>query len=123
MNTPAVNIPELFTLRMTPEEVAATRTVNRVLLWDQNLRDKSLEDYDWQANRNLVVWRVVERGWPRDWVAIYNLYGEAGVLDAIKKIPLLGKRDISFLTKFFDIPKSELACCNREPWRPPYWLD
>ncbi len=123
MNTELLNIPELFTMLFTPEQVSAIRYPHRALLWDQNLQDKELADYDWQANRNLVVWRVVERGRPEDWVAIYKLYGEAGVIEGIKKIPLLRKKEISFITQFFDIPKVELACCNREPWRPPYWLD
>jgi len=51
------------------------REVNPALLWEYNL-----VDFDYQAMRKQVVQRVIERGWPDDFQAIFNLYGMDGVV-------------------------------------------
>lgn len=50
------------------------KEVNPKLLWEYDL-----SDFDYQDMRNIVVQRVIERGWPDDFYAILNLYGEEGV--------------------------------------------
>lgn len=81
-------------------------TLSPALLWDQDLTA-----FDWQANRVLVVQRVVERGWPNDFLAAFNMYGgEIGVREIIKDIPYLSDKDMHFVCTYFDLKKEELKC-------------
>lgn len=82
------------------------RSISSALLWDQDL-----SHFDWQANRVLVVQRVIERGWPDDYCAAFDLYGgEQGVREIIKDIPYLSDKDIHFVCAYFDLPKEQLKC-------------
>jgi hypothetical protein len=71
--------------------------------------------------RNVVVQRVVERGWPNDWWAMLNLYGEKGVRDAITSIPYLSDKDMHFVSNIFQIPLNEMVCFERKQLRPAHW--
>jgi len=42
-------------------------TLIPALLWEYNL-----SDFDYRGMRNVVVQRVIERGWPKDWYFILN---------------------------------------------------
>lgn len=53
-------------------------TLNPKLLWEFNQTN-----FDFKEMRNIVVQRVVERGWSKDWYFILNKYGITG-LKAIK---------------------------------------
>jgi hypothetical protein len=44
--------------------------LNPKLLWEFNL-----EKFDFQEMRNVVVQRVIERGWPDDWYFIETAMG------------------------------------------------
>lgn len=78
------------------------------LLWDQDL-----ERFDWQANRVLVVQRVIERGWPNDFCAAFDMYGgEQGLREIIKDIPHLSDKDTQFVCLYFDLRKEDLKCCT-----------
>lgn len=90
--------------------------VNPVLLWEYNLAD-----FDFQRMRNVVVQRVIERGWPADWWAILNLYGENGVKEAIKVIPYLNDVDMNFVSVAFNIPIEKMKCYERKQSRPQHW--
>jgi hypothetical protein len=79
--------------------------VNPALLWEYDL-----SNFDFQEMRNIVVQRVVERGWPNDWWAALNLYGEDGMREAIKSLPYLNDMDLNFVCKAFEIPLSEMKC-------------
>jgi len=79
--------------------------INPSLLWEYDL-----SDFDFQQMRNVVVHRVIERGWPNDWWAALNLYGEKGMKDAIKSIPHLNDKDMNFVSKAFNIPFSKMKC-------------
>ena len=79
--------------------------INPVLLWEYNL-----SDFDFQQMRDIVVQRVIERGWPNDWWAALNLNGENGVKEAIKTIPYLNDKDMNFVSKAFGIPLSKMKC-------------
>ena len=81
------------------------KELNPKLLWEYDL-----SDFDYQDMRNVVVQRVIERGWPDDFYAILNLYGEEGVKEAIKKIPTLNNVDMNFVKVVFNIPLNELRC-------------
>ncbi len=90
--------------------------INPVLLWDYDLKH-----FDYQAMKQVVVQRVIERGWPADWYAILNLYGEDGVIEAIKSLPYLNERDAHFVSLIFQIPLNEMACYARKQSRPTHW--
>lgn len=79
--------------------------INPALLWEYNL-----SDFDFQQMRNVVVQRVIERGWPDDWYAALNLYGEKGMKEAIKVIPYLNDKDMNFVSHVFKIPFSKMKC-------------
>lgn len=92
------------------------KEVNPKLLWEYDL-----SDFDYQDMRNVVVQRVIERGWPNDFYAILNLYGEQGVKEAIKKIPTLNKVDTNFVSVVFNIPLNELRCYNGKRSKELHW--
>lgn len=79
--------------------------INPTLLWEYNLAD-----FDYQQMRDVVVQRVIERGWPSDWWAALNMYGEKGMKEAIKSIPYLNDRDMNFVSKVFKISFSKMKC-------------
>ncbi|HEY2583034.1 MAG TPA: hypothetical protein VGI43_14570 [Mucilaginibacter sp.] len=83
--------------------------INPTLLWEYNL-----SDFDFQQMRDIVVQRVIERGWPNDWWAALNLYGEKGMKDAIKSIPYLNDKDMNFVSKAFGIPISKMKCYEKK---------
>jgi hypothetical protein len=87
------------------------------LLWEYDL-----EKFDWQAMRNLVVQRVIERGRPDDYYAILNKYGLNGVKDAIVQIPYLNPRDISFVCLVFDLNINDLQCFIRKQSKIQHWI-
>ena len=96
------NMTEMFT-RMSTE---AGRPVSPELLWDQDMKH-----FDWQQSRVLVVQRVIERGWPEDFLAAFKLYGgEDGFREIIKLVPHLSDKDMNFVCVFFKLKPEELKC-------------
>ena len=89
--------------------------LNPALLWEY---DQSA--FDFQQMRNVVVQRVVERGWPDDWYAALNFYGVEGMKDAIRSLPYLNDKDMNFVHVIFDIPLSEMKCYERKQSRQVY---
>nr|WP_199141927.1 hypothetical protein [Pedobacter sp. ASV12] len=71
--------------------------------------------------RNIVVQRVIERGWPNDWYAMLNLYGIDGVVDSIKNIAFLNDVDMHFVSTQFDIPLTEMKCYIRKQSALGHW--
>lgn len=93
---------DYFTVSKNPK-------LNPALLWEYDLGD-----FDWQAAKGIVVQRVIERGWPDDYAAAFEIYGgEEGFREAIKEIPMLSKKDIGFVCRFFKVKKEELKCYTR----------
>ena len=86
------------------------------LLWEYDL-----SHFDYQQMRNVVVQRVVERGWPDDWYAMLNLYGEDGVKSAIKEIAYFNDKDMNFVSKVFEIPFKEMKCYEKKQLRQGHW--
>ena len=57
--------------------------VSKTLLWDYDLTQ-----FDWQRSRKVVVQRIIERGWLRDYFAAFDLYGGIeGFREIIKEVP------------------------------------
>jgi hypothetical protein len=65
-----------------------TAKLNPKLLWEQDL-----SDFDFKLNRNLVVQRVIERGWPMDW----------------------------YISHQFAIPQSSMKCCEKKQLANQHW--
>ena len=86
------------------------RPISSALLWDQDM-----EGFDWQRSKELVVQRVVERGWPDDFLAAFRLYGgPMGFREIIKEVPYLSPVDMNFVCACFNLKKEELKCYTRK---------
>jgi hypothetical protein len=86
------------------------------LLWEYDMAH-----FDWQAMRNVVVQRVIERGRKDDFYAILNQYGLEEVKEAIKRIPYLNPKDLSFVCSVFELNKEELKCCISKQSTRQHW--
>lgn len=71
--------------------------------------------------RNIVVQRVIERGWRNDWYAALNLYGIDGMKDAIKQLPYLNHKDMHFVSTIFKIPLSDMKCYEKKQLNRAHW--
>lgn len=90
--------------------------IRPTLLWEYDL-----SDFNWQKMRTIVVQRVIERGRPDDFYGMLNLYGYEGVRNAIKDIPVMSNKDMSFVCIIFDLKKEELKCYTQKLLRPQHW--
>ncbi len=90
--------------------------INPTLLWEYDLAN-----LDYQDMRNVVVQRVIERGRFNDYYAILNLYGENGVIQAIKELPYLNEMDMNFVSIVFDIPVNQLRCYEKKQLPRRHW--
>lgn len=80
--------------------------ISSSLLWEYNL-----SDFDWEQMKTLVVQRVIERGWEKDWYAAIHKYGGlAAFIDIVKQVPYLSDRDMNYVSVLFNIDKKELRC-------------
>lgn len=90
--------------------------VSPTLLWEYDINL-----FDYHKMRNLVVQRVVERGWPDDFYAMLNIYGLEGVEEALKEIPYLNERDMYFVHNIFEIPLEDLLCYKNRQFLHQHW--
>ena len=85
-------------------------TVSATLLWVYYLAQ-----FDWQRSRKIVVQRIIERGWLKDYFAAFDLYGGIeGFREIIKEVPSLSARDMNFVCTVFNLKKEELRCYTRK---------
>lgn len=88
-------------------------TISPTLLWEYDLTH-----FDWQRSRKIVVQRVIERGWLRDYFAAFDLYGGIeGFREIIKEVPTLSAQDMNFVCTAFSLKKEELRCYSRRQLR------
>jgi hypothetical protein len=88
-------------------------SISPSLLWEYNL-----SDFDWWKSRKIVVQRIIERGWLKDFYAAFKLYGGIeGFREIIKEVPTLSARDMNFVCKAFNLKKEELKCYTRKQLR------
>lgn len=90
--------------------------LNPALLWEYDINQ-----IDFSQMRDLVVQRVIERGWPQDWYAMLNLYGMDGVTEIIKGLPYLNDKDMNFVSHQFNIPLSEMKCYKKKQSAQRHW--
>lgn len=80
------------------------------LLWDYDL-----EHFDWWKSRKIVVSRILERGWLKDYFAAFNLYGGIdGFKEIVKELPYISDREINFVCATFGLKREELQCYTRK---------
>jgi hypothetical protein len=91
--------------------------LNPSLLWEYKLAN-----FDYKGMRNVVVQRVIERGWPRDWYFILNLYGIEGVKSAIKDLPYLNDKDMNFVSHQFNLPLTSMKCYEKKQSANQHWI-
>lgn len=84
-------------------------SLNPQLLWEYNL-----SNFDYRGMRNIVVQRVIERGWPNDWYFMMNYYGIENVKSAIRELPYLNNKDMNFVSHQFDIPLKAMKCYEKK---------
>jgi len=94
----------------------STAQINPGLLWEYNITDVDL-----QQMRNIVVQRVIERGWPQDWYAMLNIYGEEEVKNIICDLSYLNDKDMYFVSLVFSIPLSKMKCFEKKQLQPQHW--
>lgn len=90
--------------------------INPTLLWEYNI-----EKIDFVAMRNLIVQRLVERGWLDDWYAMLNLYCIVGVKKALLELPYLNAKDLNFVSKQFDLRLTDFKCYTRKRSASLHW--
>ena len=91
-------------------------SLNPKLLWEYNL-----DEFDFNNMSNLVVQRVIERGWPNDWYFILNYYGIEKVKSAIKEISYLNHKDMNFVSHQFNIPLKNMKCFEKKQSTQQHW--
>lgn len=80
------------------------------LLWEYDV-----SRFDWYAMRTVVMQRIIERGWMKDFYAAIHLYGGIeNVKEIIRSIPVLSKKDMCFVCAVFGLKKEELKCYTRK---------
>ena len=88
-------------------------SISPSLLWEYDL-----SHFDWWKSRKIVVQRVIERGWLKDFYAAFNLYGGIeGFREIVKEVPDLSPRDMNFVCIVFNLKKEELKCYTRKQLR------
>ncbi|MDR2815344.1 MAG: hypothetical protein LBB62_01375 [Proteiniphilum sp.] len=88
-------------------------SISPSLLWEHDL-----SGFDRLKSKKIVVQRIIERGWLKDFYAAINLYGGIeGFREIIKEIPGLPERDMNFVCKAFNLKKEELKCYTRKQLR------
>ena len=78
-------------------------SISPSLLWEYDL-----SCFDWWKSRKIVVQRIIERGWLKDFYAAFKLYGGIeGFREIIKEVPSLSPRDMNFVCVVFNLKKEE----------------
>jgi len=91
------------------------KEISTSLLWEYDLKN-----FDYQGMKLLVVQRVIERGRMDDFYAMLNLYGLEEVIKTLKKIKMLNKKDMNFVSVVFEIPFEELRCYREQQLTKSY---
>ena len=91
-------------------------TISPQLLWEYNL-----SDFDFNEMREVVIQRVIERGWPKDWYFVLNRYGVEEVKSVIKNLAYLNDKDMNFVSHQFAIPLTSMKCNEKKQSANRHW--
>jgi hypothetical protein len=83
--------------------------VRESLFWDV-----SKDNLDPQRNRQLIIERVITRGDLDEFSALLHFYGIKKIRNTLKMIPVLDKKSLNFIIKFFNINPIELKCFQKK---------
>jgi hypothetical protein len=88
------------------------------LFWDWNFNK-----IDWKKHSLAVIDRVIEKGNKEEWKEVVRYYGEAMIINALKKeIKYLPDYAIDDVCGYFHLKKEELACYERKQSRRGHWI-
>jgi hypothetical protein len=89
--------------------------LSELLFWDSDF-----EAIDWQAQAGSVIVRVLERGGLADFREIRRFYGDEIIKAEALKARYLSDRTLSFVSFFFELPKTSFECYNNRQYQLPH---
>lgn len=100
----------------TEFDIPPSVKLNKALLWEYDT-----DQIDYNALRNVIIQRVVERGRMEDWYFILKQYGIEKIKETIKGLSYLNRKDMRFVSHQFSIPLNEMKCYERKQSANPHW--
>lgn len=100
----------------TEFDMPLSAKLNKALLWEYDMAR-----IDYEAMRNIIVQRVIERGRMEDWHFILKQYGVEKVKETIKGLSYLNRKDMRFVSHQFSIPLSEMKCFEKKQSANQHW--
>jgi hypothetical protein len=85
------------------------------LFWDT---DRSL--VDWEKNAASIIIRVLERGNLDEFREIRRYYGDEKIKEAVLQTKYLSAQTLSFVSFFFNLPKTEFECYKNRHYQLPH---
>lgn len=76
---------------------------------------------DNEKHARFIIERVLSRGQLTDWFAIKTYYGMERIKKEALRIRSLDMRTLHFLSRLFDLPKTQFRCYNTEPSIQQLW--
>jgi hypothetical protein len=87
------------------------------LLWEYRT-----EDIDYDSMKEIIVQRVLERGYPSDWLSVFDRYGVNEVVCVLKALPNMHPKNREFVHIVFGIPLQEMKCYTQPHSPPQHWI-
>lgn len=89
--------------------------LSKLLFWDTDVNA-----INWDLNADAVIVRVLERGNLDDFREIRKIYGDEKIKTAALSARYLSNRTLSFVSFFFELPKTEFECYKNRPYQLPH---
>lgn len=86
------------------------------LFWDVDR-----ESLEVGKHRGWLTRRVLEKGTLADWELLLEVYGKEEVGDAVKQLPGLEKKALSYACAVLNLNRSELRCSTRTSSQATLW--
>ncbi len=86
------------------------------IFWDTNI-----DNIDVKKHAEYIIERVLNYGRLEDWHELKRLYTLEVILEKARNIKDLHPRSLSFLSLYFDIPKSNFACYTQKQSRQAHF--
>ena len=90
-------------------------SLNNALFWDTDI-----DTIDWELNADAIIVRVLERGDLDDFREIRKTYGDDKIKKAALSARYLSERTLSFVSFFFELPKTEFECYRNRQYQLPH---
>lgn len=89
-------------------------SLNELLFWDTDINK-----VDWTTHADAIIVRVLERGNLDDFREIRKYYGDKKIKDAVLRTRYLSDRTLSFVSFFFELPKTQFECYKNRQYQIP----